>query len=322
MSLISFVLPIYNEADNIEKLWEELQNLKKSIRKEFKFDNFQFEFIFVNDGSRDKSAEKLKQLYKANPDEVKLRIFGRNFGHQIAVTAGQDVADGDAVIIMDTDLQDPPSVCLDLIKKWQEGYDVVYAKRKKYQVSLIKKIPAFVFYRLMSRIANVEIPEDTGDFRLLSKKVNLEMRKFREKNRYLRGISFLTGFSTASVTFDRSQRYAGKPVYTFMKSLKLAFDGITSFSLFPIRLVTMTGFVFALFGVIGGSLYVVTSLFFRPTVSGWASLMFSIFFLGGIQLLMLGIIGEYIGRIYIEVLDRPLYTVVESYGFNTDNETK
>jgi len=315
---VSFVLPIYNEAKNIPKLWEELTTLKINIKEKFKKlpIKFDYEFIFVCDGCRDNSVEILEDIYNNNLSEIKILVFGKNFGHQIAVTAGQDIATGDAVIIMDTDLQDPPAVCLELIEKWFEGFHVIYAKRKTYQSSIAKKLPAFLFYRLMNAIANVKIPEDTGDFRLISKEVNTEMGKFREKNRYLRGISFLTGYSTTAVMFDRSQRYSGKPGYTFFKSLKLAFDGITSFSLFPIRVVSLTGITLAAISIFFGFVYVIYTLATRHPADGWASLMFAIVFLGGIQLLMIGILGEYIGRIYTQVLDRPLYTVVEKYGMD------
>lgn len=314
MIKISFVLPIFNEAENIPKLWDELENLRHQIKSRFSR-TWQCEFVFVNDGSKDKSLQILKKIQEQNPEEVKVLSFGRNFGHQIAVTAGQDNCTGDAVIIMDTDLQDPPLVCLDLIDKWEQGYDIVYAQRRTYKVPLTKKIPAFLFYRLMARIAQIKIPEDTGDFRLLSKAANDEMRKFKEKNRYLRGISFLTGFKTTSVLFDRSERFAGKPVYTFSKSLKLAIDGITSFSLFPIRIVSVTGTAMAVFGFVFGLVYILVSITRKSNVEGWASLMFAVIFLGGVQLLMLGILGEYIGRIYTEVLNRPLYTITEKYGF-------
>jgi polyisoprenyl-phosphate glycosyltransferase len=326
MPLISFILPIYNEESNIEKLWNELVSLKEKVINKIgnksNNDVFTFEFIFINDGSRDKSLQILKSIYQKYNNEVKILSFGRNFGHQIAVTAGQHHASGDAIIIMDSDLQDPPEVCLELITKWQEGYDIVYAKRRLYEESWLKKLPAFLFYRLMSRIANINLPEDTGDFRLLSREVNNEMNKFTEHNRYLRGISFLTGFSTTEVLFDRAKRYGGKPMYTFSKSLKLAVDGITSFSLFPIRLVSILGIFCSSFGLICGTLYVILSLiiYSDKTIGGWASLMFGIIFMGGIQLLMLGVIGEYVGRIYTEVLNRPLYTIINSYGFDTNNK--
>jgi polyisoprenyl-phosphate glycosyltransferase len=310
--LISFVLPIYNEGETLNTLWAELQSLKSEINKNFSDKLFNFEFIFVSDGSKDNSNEILEKIYLSQPEEVKVRIFGRNFGHQIAVTAGQDIAQGDAVIIMDSDLQDPPLVCIELIRKWLEGFDIVFAQRKTYKINFTKKLPAFLFYRLMSRIANIDIPKDTGDFRLISKAVNDEMKKFPEKNRFLRGISFLTGFKQTGVLFDRAPRYAGKPVYTFSKSLKLAFDGITSFSLFPIRLVTFVGFSFSLLAILFGIIYVLFSLVVSKTaIEGWASLMITVVFIGGVQLMMLGILGEYIGRIYTQVINRPLYTVVK-----------
>lgn len=309
MPLVSFVLPIYNEADNIPKLWEELSKLKEEIQKNWP--DYQLEFIFINDGSKDNSYQLLKNIYLENSGLVKVINFSRNYGHQIAVTAGQDIAKGEAVIIMDTDLQDPPMLCLDLIKKWQEGYDIVYAQRKKYKTNFLKEFSAFIFYRLMSKIANVDIPVDTGDFRLISKRVNEEMKKYKEKNRFLRGISCLVGFSSTAVQFDRSPRYKGKPGYSFAKSLRLAIDGITSFSLFPIRIITTLGISFAIFGFIFATFYVTYSINTKTAVAGWPSLIFTIFFVGGTQLIMLGILGEYIGRIYIEVLDRPLYTIAE-----------
>jgi polyisoprenyl-phosphate glycosyltransferase len=309
MQLLSFVLPIYNEQDNISKLWQELHLLSLKLK------NFKSEFIFVNDGSRDNSAQELERIYKANPTLIKVVNFSRNFGHQIAVTAGQDKAEGDAVIIMDSDLQDPPEVVLELVEKWQQGFDIVYAQREKYKTNFFKEKSAFLFYRILKSITNVEIPVDTGDFRLISKRVNLEMRKFKEKSRFLRGISALTGFKQIGVKFNRKQRYAGKPQYTFFKSLKLALDGITGFSVFPLHLISITGFVFAGSSFVFGVGYVLYTLAAKTEVSGWASLMSAVIFLGGVQLMMLGIIGEYLGRIYVQVLDRPLYTVENTLGF-------
>jgi len=304
MSRISFVLPIYNEAQNIPKLWEELTAVTSQLAQKYAI-----EYVFVNDASTDESRTLLDQLQLANPESVNVLHFSRNYGHQIAVTAGQDYATGDAIIIMDTDLQDPPAVCLELVQKWEEGWDVVYAQRRRYKTNFIKQTTAFVFYRLMAKIANVNIPVDTGDFRLLSKRVNDEMKKFREHSRFLRGISSLVGFKQTAVQFDRSPRFAGKPGYTFLKSLQLAFDGITSFSLFPLRFVTITGVLLSAASFILGLGYVIFSLLGGHAISGWASMMTVTFFLGGVQMLMLGILGEYIGRIYVESLNRPLYTL-------------
>lgn len=304
-SLISFVLPIYNEEENIPRLWQELEILESKLDAKY-----QAQFIFVNDGSLDNSITLLEKIYQENSEKVVVINFSRNFGHQIAVTAGQKEASGDVIIIMDSDLQDPPEVCLDLIKKWEEGFDVVFAQRRRYKTNFFKKTSAFIFYRILKKITNVDIPVDTGDFRLLSKRVNNFMNSFPEKARFLRGISSLVGFKQASVKFDRSERFAGKPQYTFQKSLKLALDGITGFSVFPLQMISMVGFGFAFSSFILGILYVlVTILIFHTNISGWASLFLAVVFLGGIQLIMLGIIGEYIGRIYVQVIDRPLYIV-------------
>ena len=300
---ISFVLPIYNEAKNISKLWEELLILEEKI-----IDQYLIDFIFVNDCSTDNSLNLLLNLHHNNKN-VRIISFSKNYGHQIAVTAGMANAYGDGVIIMDSDLQDPPIVCLDLIKKWEEGYDVVYAQRKKYKTNFVKQISAFFFYRIMKLITNVDIPLDTGDFRLVSKRINLEMAKYKEKNRFLRGLSCLIGFKHTAVQFDRQPRFAGKPGYTFAKSLKLAIDGITGFSTVPLELITCIGFFCSIGGGLLGFFYIIFSLITNNTISGWASLMFVIIVIGGLQILMLGIIGSYIGRIYIEVLDRPLYTI-------------
>jgi glycosyltransferase involved in cell wall biosynthesis len=312
MELLSFVLPIYNEQANISKLWQELHILS------LKLNDYKIEFIFINDGSIDNSAIELEKLHRAHPDLVKVINFSRNFGHQIAVTAGQEMAKGDAVIIMDTDLQDPPEVVLELVKKWQQGFDIVYAQREKYKTNFFKEKSAFLFYRILKSITNVQIPVDTGDFRLISKRVNLEMQKFKEKSRFLRGISSLTGFKQVGVKFNRKERFAGKPQYTFFKSLKLALDGITGFSVFPLHLISIVGFIFAGTSFVFGVGYVLYTLASKTEVSGWASLMSAVIFLGGVQLMMLGIIGQYLGRIYVQVLDRPLYTVENSLGFEKE----
>jgi polyisoprenyl-phosphate glycosyltransferase len=303
MKKISFILPIFNESGNIPKLWKELQILQKSLTK------YEIEYIFVDDFSTDDSFAQLESISKSSNKSVIVLKFSRNFGHQIAVTAGQDIATGDVIIIMDTDLQDPPSVCIDLVKKWEEGYEVVYAQRKTYKSSFAKKLPAFLFYRLMKNIANVDIPVDTGDFRLISKRVNDEMKKYKEKSRFLRGISSLVGMKQTAVLFDRGERFSGKPGYTFGKSLKLAFDGITGFSVAPLRLISFTGALIAICGFLFGLGYIIWALYTKNAIVGWSSVMSSIYFLGGIQLIMTGIIGEYIGRIYIQTIDRPLYTI-------------
>jgi polyisoprenyl-phosphate glycosyltransferase len=307
--LLSFVLPMYNESKNIKPLFEELLALQKKLAA------YECEFIFINDHSKDNTLLELQKLAKKYPKLIKIVAFSRNFGHQIAVTAGQDIAKGEAVVVMDTDLQDPPSVVLDLVKKWEQGFDVVYAKRRKYKTNFFKEKSAWLFYRILCKISSVDIPVDTGDFRLLSRRVNEEMKKYTEKSRYLRGISSLVGFRHTEVLFDRQDRLNGDPGYTFIKSLKLAIDGITGFSVAPIRLISMIGAVFAIFSFGFGFLYVLASFIKGDPISGWASTITAIYFLGGVQLLMLGILGEYIGRIFIQSLNRPLYTIdnQESY---------
>ncbi|NJK70744.1 glycosyltransferase [Candidatus Gracilibacteria bacterium] len=299
---ITFIFPMYNEAQNIAPLWKELQSIQKKIS------NYKAEFIFVNDFSKDNTLKLLQSLAKKEPT-IKVLSFSRNYGHQLAVTAGQDLATGDAVVIMDSDLQDPPEVSLDLIQKWEEGYDVVYAKRRKYKTNFIKEKSAWLFYRILCKISSVNIPVDTGDFRLLSKRVNDEMKKYKENSRFLRGISSLVGFKQTAVLFDRKDRLNGNTGYTFLKSLKLAIDGITGFSVAPIRLISLLGAVFAFLSFVIGFSYVIISILTGANISGWASTITAIYFLGGIQLLMLGILGEYIGRIFIESLNRPLYTI-------------
>jgi polyisoprenyl-phosphate glycosyltransferase len=309
MSLISFVLPIFNEENNLPRLWEELQILEEKVTAMDSKDTLSCEYIFVNDGSKDGSMQKLTELFEANRTKVKVINFSRNHGHQIAVSAGQDYSKGDAVIIMDTDLQDPPETCLDLITEWQKGFDIVYAQRSHYKSNFIKQTCAWVFYRTLKKIASVDIPVDTGDFRLISKRVNLEMQKYGEKAKYLRGISSLVGFSQSCVQFRRNDRFAGKTGYTFWKSFKLALDGITGFSVFPLQIISILGVLFAVLSFVFGVGYIIYSLFHGNTTGGWASLMFTIIFMGSIQMIMLGLIGEYVGRIYIQSLDRPLYTI-------------
>lgn len=311
MPLISIVLPIFNEEKNIPKLWEELQIVEKQIVKQSFGDgpSFECEYIFVNDGSKDNSLFELTKLFEENKGKVKVINFSRNYGHQIAVTAGQDRATGAAVIIMDTDLQDPPEICIDLISEWQKGFDIVYAQRSYYKSNWFKQLCGWTFYRILKSIASVDIPVDTGDFRLISKRVNNEMKKYGEKAKYLRGISSLVGFKQSCVKFCRNERFEGKAGYTFLKSLKLAIDGITGFSVFPLQFISILGTIFAGFAFIFGFFYIIYSLTTQNTTGGWASIMLTIIFMGGVQMIMLGLIGEYVGRIYVQSLDRPLYTI-------------
>lgn len=306
---ITLLFPIYNESENINRLMDEVYKLTAEIEKKYST-----EIIFVNDGSRDNSLELLISLQKT---DKRIRVFNlsRNFGHQIAVTAGLDNSKGDAVIILDSDLQDPPQVSLELIQKWEEGFDVVYAQRRTRKDGFIKKLTAYLFYRFLDAMAEIKIPKDTGDFRLIDRKVVEAMKACKEKNRFLRGMVTWVGFKQVAVQFDRHERYAGKTGYTLKKMLKLATDGITGFSMVPFKILTNLG----LFGIAVSLLTIVFSVVARFANwylgFGYAHLFIVglVCFTSATVLFALGVIGEYIGRIYSEVLDRPLYFISDVY---------
>ena len=304
MKKISYIFPIYNEEENINLLHKTITSVLKPAQKKY-----DFEIIFINDGSKDESLEKLWAVQEKDA-RVAVIDLSRNYGHQIAVTAGLDYASGDAVIIMDSDMQDPPSVSLDLIEKWEDGYDVVYAQRRTRQDTFFKKLSADAFYRLLSKVADIDIPRNTGDFRLLDRKVVTELKKFKEHNRFLRGMVSYVGFKQTPVLFDRDERHAGVTGYPLKKMIKFAKDGIVGFSTVPLRAISRLGYFIAFLSVIG-ILYVLGIRIFSPeqAVEGWAFTVISIFFVGGIQLIMLGVLGSYIGRIYTEAQNRPLYGV-------------
>lgn len=305
--LISYIFPIYNESGNIAKLYAEM--MAEMAKNQDKYD---FEIICINDGSKDDSLEKLIELHTTD-NRIRIINFSRNFGHQLAVTAGLDYAKGDAVIIMDADLQDPPSVSTELIAKWEEGYDVVYAQRRTRQDTPFKKFTAHIFYRVLDRFADIEIPKDTGDFRLIDHKVVEEIKKFRERNRFLRGMVSYVGFKQVAHQFDRQERFAGTTNYPLRKMVKLALDGITSFSTLPLRLITQFGGLLVMIGFLGTVILLGLRFFSDVVVTGWVILVPVLVFLGGIQMLTLGVIGEYVGRIYQESQDRPLYIVRDIY---------
>lgn len=297
---VSYVFPIYNEADNIPKLYAEMIAVTSRL-------NHEVEFIFVNDGSKDRSLEQLLQLREEDGRVVVLDL-ARNYGHQVAVTAGLDKASGDAVIVMDSDLQDPPEVSLRLIEKWEEGYDVAYAQRRSRRDSWFKRTTANVFYRVLERVAEVDIPRNTGDFRLLDRRVVNELKKFGEKDRFIRGMVSYVGFNQVAVPFDRHERFAGATGYPLKKMLKLAADGIFGFSTFPLTLISRVGYGVAMMSIIGVFYVLIQKLFFpEHLVAGWAFIVISVLFVGGLQLIMLGVLGSYIGRTYKQVQDRPLY---------------
>lgn len=307
-SLVSYVLPVYNEEDGIRAFHAELVT---ALGERPELD---FELVYVNDGSGDGSLTILKDLAK-NDERVRVVDFARNFGHQIAITAGLDVARGDAVIVMDTDLQDPPRVSLELVDVWREGAEIVHARRRSRQDTAFKRATAHLYYRVLRSSTDVDIPLDTGDFRLLDRRVADELRKYRERSRFVRGIVASMGYRQAEVAFDRDERFAGETKYPLRKMARLAIDGMTSFSTAPLKMITRLGFVVLALSLLG-IVYALAMKFFRPdiTVSGWTMMMCVVLFLGGTQMLSLGVIGAYVGRIYSEAQGRPLYLVRDVIG--------
>ncbi len=270
------------------------------------------ELILVFDGSRDRSPEIGAELRAKDP-RVKLVRFSRNFGHQIAITAGTDYAEGDAVIIIDSDLQDPPEVIPQLVAKWKDGYEVVYAQRaKRVGETFFKLFTAAMFYRLIRRLASIEIPQDTGDFRLIDRKVVLALRQMREHHRFMRGLSVWVGFKQTGIEYDRAERYAGSTQYPLRKMIKFASDAITSFSYVPLQLATTFGFWVSGLTLIAIITVAILRWFGNDFFTGQATTLIAVLFMGGVQLIFLGIIGEYLGRIYDEVKKRPLYLVSEA----------
>ena len=308
--LITVIAPFYNEADTVTEFY---RRLSKTLQK---LPDFNFELIFINDGSSDETLPQLIKL-QSKDNRIKLINFSRNFGHQAAIIAGIRHASGDAAIIIDSDLQDPPELIPDMIQKWFDGWDVIYGKRKKRKgEGLIKKFTAYLYYRFINFLSEVEIPKDTGDFRLIDKKVINVIKSLEEYNVYLRGLVSWTGFKQCAVEYIREKRYGGKSKYSLKKMLNLAFDGITSFSTRPLRLALQLG-TFSIFVGLALVIYTLVNKFINPEViiKGWSSLLITIVFFGGIQLFTIGIIGEYVGKIYKETKKRPLYIIKERLGF-------
>ncbi|WP_434449980.1 glycosyltransferase family 2 protein [Lentzea sp. E54] len=303
-STITYVFPVYNEAENIGPLHRTVSQVTAPLAGRYRFT-----FIYVDDGSTDDSHARLRTLADAD-DRVTVVELARNFGHQTAVTAGLDLADADAVIIMDSDLQDPPRVSLELIDKWRQGYDVVYAQRRSRRDTTFKKVTAGTFYWFLRKVACIDIPRDTGDFRLLDRRVVDELRRFRERDRFLRGLISYLGFRQTGVLFDRDERYAGVTGYSLSTMLRFAADGILGFSVAPLRLISRLGYLISFLSFLG-ILYVAAVKVLTPetAVPGWAFTTMAMFFLGGIQITMQGVLGSYIGRIYAHSQGRPLYTV-------------
>jgi len=311
--IYSIIAPIFNESGNIPDLYIRLRDVLDSTGESW-------ELILIDDGSTDDSADLIRDY--ANQDaRVKPVLFARNFGHQIAVTAGLDYSRGGAVVIIDSDLQDPPEVILDLITKWKEGYEVVYAVREEREgESWFKLFTAALFYRMISSITDVNIPMDAGDFRLLDRKVVDVLNQMREKHRFLRGMSSWVGFRQTGVPYRRVARQVGETKYPFRKMFRLAINAVTSFSYFPLQLATYIGFVAAGISILSIPIVIAIRLWGSETpLVGQATTLIAVLFLGGVQLISLGILGEYIGRLYDEAKGRPLYIVREAPSDN-DNE--
>ena len=309
---ITIIAPVYNEEPVLPELYKRISAIMDAAGDTW-------ELLVVDDGSRDRSAEIIAELH-ANDPRVKGISFSRNFGFQEAVTAGLDYAQGDAVVLTDADLQDPPEVIPEMIAKWREGYDVVYGVRESREgETWFKLVTAKLFYRLIHRITSVNIPLDTGDFRLMDRRVVDSLRSMRERNRFLRGMVPWVGYRQTGVHFVRAPRYAGEAKYnSFRRMFKFAMNAITSFSYVPLQLATYLGFVIAAISAIAILVVVLLRLFAPHELTGQATTLVAVLFLGGVQLISLGIIGEYLGRIYDEVKGRPLYLIDKTWGVSKD----
>lgn len=300
--LLSVVVPMYFEQDVAKECYRRLTNVLQG--------NYRYELIFVNDGSTDNTLPILEEL-AAQDTHVKVISFARNFGHQAAVTAGIDKARGDAIVIIDADLQDPPELIGDMVALWKQGNDVVYAKRKKRKgESAFKLLTAKAFYRILDRLTDIHIPTDTGDFRLIDRAVAEVFKKMPERNRFIRGMVSWIGFRQIPIEYERDERFAGETKYPLKKMLKFAADGIISFSTKPLKLVLMLG-AFSTFVALLLFLYAIIAKIAAWSSAGWSSIMATVTFLGGVQLVSLGIVGEYIARIYEESKGRPLYIIAK-----------
>jgi glycosyltransferase involved in cell wall biosynthesis len=303
--VISIIVPIYNEKSCLDELHQRISKVMNSLGEKW-------ELIMVDDGSTDGSTDVIRQL-TAVDKHIRPVIFARNFGHQIAVTAGMDYSRGQALVIIDADLQDPPEVILQLLEKWREGYEVVYAVRSEREgETWFKTFSASLFYRVIYRITDVKIPLDTGDFRLLDRKVVDVLNQMRERHRFLRGMSAWVGFRQIGVPYKRAARFAGETKYPFSKMLKLALNAITGFSYFPLQLATYVGFFAAGISILAIPIVIILRVTGSQGFFGQATTLIAVLFLGGVQLICLGILGEYLGRVYDEVKGRPLYIVSEA----------
>ncbi len=309
MKQISLIVPCFNEQDSIRFFVEKVEEIFLQLP------NYSYEIVFINDGSKDRTKEVILDLSNINK-KIKLVDLARNFGKEIALAAGLDYCSGNAVIPMDVDMQDPPEVIIDFINKWEEGYDVVYGIREeRVGDTFLKKLTAFLFYRVINLLSDTKIPKDTGDFRLMDKKVVEVLKQMKERHRFMKGIFAWVGFNQIGIPYVRKPRVSGQSKFNFIKLSALALEGITSFSVRPLKLASFFGFFTSVIAFIYGSYIIIRSLINGSDVPGYPSLIVIILFLGGIQLISIGLLGEYIGRIYNETKERPLYIVNQAYGF-------
>lgn len=311
----SIIVPAFNEEAVLTESYKRLKKVMDETGESY-------EIIFVNDGSRDRTPEIAAELCRKD-DTIKLINFSRNFGHQIAISAGMDYASGQAIVVIDADLQDPPEIIPKMIEKWKQGYDVVYGKRvKRKGESIFKRVTAALFYRFLKSMTSVTIPVDVGDFRLIDRKVCDTMKVIREKNRFIRGLVSWSGFKQTAVEYVREERFAGVTKYPLKKMIRFAFDGITSFSYKPLKIATTLGILCSLGGFIYLFIVLYQALILKMTWPGWASSITITLIFNGIILIILGIIGEYIGRIYDETKNRPLYVIRNLLNFPGIEEDK
>ncbi len=312
--VLSIIIPMYNEEESLPYLYDRL------VRLGDKIENYTLEFLFVNDGSSDNSLTMVKELREIDARVCYLSL-SRNFGKEVAMGAAFDYVNGDAVVIIDADLQDPPELILEMLKYYEEGYDDVYAKRKSREgETWLKKMTSKTFYRVLHTVSRVPIQQDTGDFRLLSRRAIEALKSFPEKQRYTKGMFSLIGFKKIAIEFDRDPRVAGSTKWNYFKLMELAIEGITSFTLAPLRISTYIGIITSLCAMIYATFIFIKTVIYGIDVPGYASLMCVVLFLGGVQLLCLGVIGEYLGRIFIEAKARPLYFIDEYSGTSVDVE--
>ncbi len=304
MKKISIVIPAHNEENNVALIHSRIKEVFSRL------ENYRFEIIFVNDGSRDNTQQKIEELAR-NFEEVKYIEFSRNFGHQPAVKAGMDCSNGNAVISMDADLQHPPELIPEMLKKWEQGFDIVYTIRTyPKQISAFKRKTSDLYYRFLSKISDVNLTEGGGsDFRLMDSSVVDVIRNMNESDIFLRGLSNWMGFKQTGINFTAGERASGESSYNLKRMMKFAFTGITAFSVKPLYMAAYLGFVFSAFAILGYGIYVVHAFLAKTEISGWASLIMTVVFFGGVQLIILGIIGIYLGKIFKQVKERPNYII-------------